>query len=421
MLFEKKIENLAIFGNGENHCKNTEFENIVFNSKNVKKGDIFLPLKGDNHDAHKFIQEAYDMGAVCVISEKNLNNENYIHVENTSLFLENIARKQRELFRGLVIGITGSNGKTTTKETLSKYYENNLKEEEVYKSFGNYNNFFGLCFSLLDLNPFHKVGFFEIGTNNPGEISKLAEILKMDLSIVTNIGHAHLEGLKSIRGVASEKTDIFNFTHEKGFCFGNIPEDYLTLAKEKSIRKKSFFISNNDSKKLLKKVINTTNALLKLKSDSEQIDAFLAEKISIPGRFEIKKSRSKALIIDDAYNANPDSFKYAFHKIQNLDLSKILSEDVKDKYRRKICVFGKMGELGDKSEELHKNILEEASSIFDLVFVIDLKMDLKSSNVRFLKREKIESSLKEYLNEDSLIFFKGSRSVKMENIINNLI
>ena len=264
MLFEKKIENLAIFGNGENHCKNTEFENIVFNSKNVKKGDIFLPLKGDNHDAHKFIQEAYDMGAVCVISEKNLNNENYIHVENTSLFLENIARKQRELFRGLVIGITGSNGKTTAKETLSKYYENNLKEEEVYKSFGNYNNFFGLCFSLLDLNPFHKVGFFEIGTNNPGEISKLAEILKMDLSIVTNIGHAHLEGLKSIRGVASEKTDIFNFTHDRGFCFGNIPEDYLTLAKEKSIRKKSFFISNNDSKKLLKKVINTTNALLKL-------------------------------------------------------------------------------------------------------------------------------------------------------------
>ena len=273
----------------------------------------------------------------------------------------------------------------------------------------------------MELNPFHKGGFFEIGTNNPGEISKLAEILKMDLSIVTNIGHAHLEGLKSIRGVASEKTDIFNFTHERGFCFGNIPEDYLTLAKEKSIRKKSFFISNNDSKKLLKKVINTTNTLLKLKSDSEQIDAFLAKKISIPGRFEIKKSRSKALIIDDAYNANPDSFKYAFHNIQNLDLSKILSEDVKDKYRRKICVFGKMGELGDKSEELHKNILEEASSIFDLVFVIDLKMDLKSSNVRFLKREKIESSLKEYLNEDSLIFFKGSRSVKMENIINNLI
>ena len=421
MLFEKKIENLAIFGRGKNHCKNTEFENIIFNSKDVKRGDIFLPLKGNNHDAHKFIQEAYDMGAVCVISEKDLNNEKYIHVENTRLFLENIARKQRELFRGLVIGITGSNGKTTTKETLSKYYEDNLKGKEVYKSFGNYNNFFGLCFSLLELSTSHKVGIFEIGTNNPGEISKLAEILKMDLSIVTNIGNAHLEGLKSIRGVANEKTDIFNFTNDKGFCFGNIPEEYLTLAKKKSIPKKSFFLSNNDSKKLLKKVINTANALLKLKSDPEEIDAFFGEKITIPGRFEIKKSKSKAIIIDDAYNANPDSFKYAFHKIQNLDLSKILSEDVKDKYRRKICVFGKMGELGDKSEELHKNILEEASSIFDLVFVIDLKMDLKASNIRFLKREKIESSLKDYLNEDTLIFFKGSRSVKMENIINNLI
>ena len=154
------------------------------------------------------------MGAVCVISEKNLNNKNYIHVENTSLFLENIAKKQRELFRGLVIGITGSNGKTTTKETLSKYYENNLKEKRFIRVLEITTTFLAFVF-LFWILIHHKVGFFEIGTNNPGEISKLAEILKMDLSIVTNIGHAHLEGLKSIRGVASEKTDIFNFTHEE--------------------------------------------------------------------------------------------------------------------------------------------------------------------------------------------------------------
>ncbi len=399
MLFKKNIENLAAFGGGRIYCQNIDFKKIVFNSKEIKGGDVFIPLKGQNHDAHKFIAEAYDLGAACVVSEKKIDNKNHIHVKDTKTFLENIAKKQRELFEGLVVGITGSNGKTTTKETLSKYFKEKFKQNDVYKSHGNFNNFYGLCFSLLELSPHHKVGFFEIVTNNPGEISKLANILKMNLSIITNIGNAHLEGLKNIDGVANEKSDIFVFTKDEGYCLGDIPKKYLNLVRDKSSGKKRILTSDNDPKKLMKTAIIKINDLLEV---------------------EYRKSKSKALIIDDSYNANPDSFLYAFKKIKNLDLSKISFIEKGSKYQKKICVMGQMGELGEKSEELHKYILKEASLIFDIVLAIDFKMNLKESNISFLKREEIDSFLKEYLEEDALIFFKGSRSVKMENIIKNL-
>jgi len=420
MLFKKNIENLAAFGGGKIYCQNIDFKKIVFNSKDIKKGDVFLPLKGQNHDAHKFISEAYDLGAACVISENKIDNKNHILVKNTNAFLENIAKKQRELFEGLVIGITGSNGKTTTKETLTKYFREKLKQDDVYKSYGNFNNFFGLCFSLLELSPHHKVGFFEIGTSNSGEISNLANILKMNLSIITNIGNAHLEGLKNIDGVADEKSDIFVFTKEGGYCLGDIPKKYLNLVRDKSSGKKRIFISDNNPKELMKTAIMKINDLLSLEYLPKEVDRFLDKKIDVPGRFEIKKSKSRALIIDDSYNANPDSFSYAFKKIKNLDLAKISSGEKDSKYQKKICVMGKMGELGEKSEDMHRYILKEASSIFDVVLAIDFKVNLKASNIFFYKREKVDSYLEEYLDEDVLIFFKGSRSVKMENIIKNL-
>ena len=420
MLFKKNIENLAAFGGGKIYCQNIDFKKIVFNSKDIKRGDVFLPLKGQNHDAHKFISEAYDLGAACVISENKIDNKNHILVKNTNAFLENIAKKQRELFKGMVIGITGSNGKTTTKETLTKYFRNKLEQDDVYKSYGNFNNFFGLCFSLLELSPHHKVGFFEIGTSNPGEISNLANILKMNLSIITNIGNAHLEGLKNIDGVANEKSDIFVFTKEGGYCLGDIPKKYLKLVRDKSSGKKRIFISDNNPKELMKTAIMKINDLLKLDYLPNEVDSFLDKKIDVPGRFEIKKSKSRALIIDDSYNANPDSFSYAFKKIKNLELTKNSSREKDSKYQKKICVMGNMGELGEKSEEMHKYILKEASSIFDIVLAIDFKVNLKASNIFFLREKKIDSYLREYLDEDVLIFFKGSRSVKMENIIKNL-
>lgn len=422
MLFKKDIENLAKYGKGECFSKNLEFNEIIFNSKEIKPGDVFLPLKGKTHDGHDFISEAYSLGAICVISEKKIPKQNFILTDNTNSFLKKIAKKQRDIFKGLVIGITGSNGKTTTKEIIYKFLSSRLGQKSVYKSHGNYNNFFGLCFSLLELKENHQVGCFEIGTNNKGEIAELAEILHMDISMVTNIGSAHLEGLNNINGVANEKTDIFKFTKEGGDCFGSIPTKYLKLAKEKSSGKKIFFSKNASQQDLLKNSLRKINSLLKIKDVSEyELEKFINQDIHVPGRFELKKSKFNALIIDDSYNANPDSFLFAFEKIKKLNKSKKNIYDKNFFNLKKICVMGKMGELGSKSEDLHKKIVKEASLIFDLVFAIDIELAGCKTNVKFIKRNEIEYYLKDYLNEEFLIFFKGSRSVKMENIIKNLI
>ena len=141
MLFKKDIENLAKYGEGEYFSENLEFNEIIFNSKKIKPGDIFLPLKGKTHDGHDFISEAYSQGAICVVSEKKIPQKNIILVENTNSFLRKIAKKQRDLFKGLVVGITGSNGKTTSKETIYKFLSSRLGHKSVYKSPGNYNNF----------------------------------------------------------------------------------------------------------------------------------------------------------------------------------------------------------------------------------------------------------------------------------------
>ncbi len=422
MLFKKDIENLAKYGEGEYFSENLEFNEIIFNSKKIKPGDIFLPLKGKTHDGHDFISEAYSQGAICVVSEKKIPQKNIILVENTNSFLRKIAKKQRDLFKGLVVGITGSNGKTTSKETIYKFLSSQLGHKSVYKSPGNYNNFFGLCFSLLELKDSHQVGCFEIGTNNKGEIAELAEILQMDISMITNIGSAHLEGLKDIDGVANEKTDIFKFTKEGGECFGNIPKKYLKLAKEKSFGKKTSFSKNTSHLDLLKNSLRKINSLLKIDNVSNiELEKFVSKDIHVPGRFELKQSKFKALIIDDSYNANPDSFLFAFEKIKKLNKSKKNINGKNFSNLKKICVMGIMGELGSKSDGLHKEIVEKASLIFDLVLAVDFKLEGCKANVNFLERNDIEDYLKDYLNEEFLIFFKGSRSVKMENIIDNLI
>ena len=422
MLFKKNIVNLAKFGNGKAFCDDYNFNKIIFNSKDVKPGDIFLPLKGEAHDGHKFISEAFNLGAICVISENHLPKENYIHVEDTNIFLKSIAKKQRELFKGYVIGITGSNGKTTAKEKLANYLENKIGKTKIFKSYGNYNNFYGLCFSLLKLNSDHEIGCFEIGTSQKGEISNLSQILQMNLSILTNIGEAHLEGLNNLEGVAKEKTDIFKYTLNNGYCFGSIPKAFLHLAEEKSFGKNKNFYDLKSSEDLLIRVLLTVNKNLSIKDESEEdIKNFLNKDVIVPGRFEIKKTKSGAIIIDDSYNANPDSFRYAFKKLKNPKLLKdSISINNIEKYK-KVCIMGKMEELGKNSEKLHQSILKEASSIFDMVLALDFLAKLDSPNIKFIKRNELNEELNKYLSESFLVFFKGSRSVKMEEIIKTII
>ena len=244
MLIEHKLSNISKIGRSNLTGNDTFFKNISTDTRVLSEGDIFLALVGSNYDGHDFINEAFDKGASCVISEKDLTGKTYIKTENSFLFLEKLANFQRSKFRQDIIAITGSNGKTSTKEILFQIVDGLYENKDfVFKSPGNWNNKLGLYLSLLGLKNNHELAIFEIGTNAEGEIKELASFLKPNIGVITNIGISHLEGLKSIDGVFEEKTDLFSFVSSNGTCLIRAKNEYLEKAKEKIKKRKKIFLT----------------------------------------------------------------------------------------------------------------------------------------------------------------------------------
>ena len=389
------------------------FNNISTDTRVLSKGDIFLALGGSNYDGHDFINEAFDKGASCVISEKDLTGKTYIKTENSFLFLEKLANFQRSKFRKDIIAITGSNGKTSTKEILFQIVDGLYENKDfVFKSPGNWNNKLGLYLSLLGLKNNHELAIFEIGTNAEGEIKELASFLKPNIGVITNIGISHLEGLKSIDGVFEEKTDLFSFVSSNGTCLIRAKNEYLEKAKEKIKKRKKIFLTIKETQsfdqnlEMAEAVISCLQEKIKKKyHSSKQNIEDLEKKSTVPGRQKLLIGKNKVNLIDDTYNANPDSFRAAFQKIRTMS------------YKNKICVMGKMNELGDQSQYLEDQVIKDALDIFDQVIALNLDSNIKANNFKIVNSESIFKNLEMFINKDSVILFKASRSVKMEEIV----
>ena len=413
MLIEHKLSNISKIGRSNLIGNDTFFKNISTDTRVLLKGDIFLALSGSNYDGHDFINEAFDKGASCVISEKDLTGKTYIKTENSFLFLEKLANFQRSKFRKNIIAITGSNGKTSTKEILFQIvdglYEN---KDSVFKSPGNWNNKLGLYLSLLGLKNNHELAIFEIGTNAEGEIKELASFLKPNIGVITNIGISHLEGLKSIDGVFEEKTDLFSFVSSNGTCLIRAKNEYLEKAKEKIKKRKKIFLTIKETQsfdqnfEMAEAVISCLQEKIKKKyHSSKQNIEDLEKKSTVPGRQKLLIGKNKVNLIDDTYNANPDSFRAAFQKIRTMS------------FKNKICVMGKMNELGDQSQYLEDQVIKDALDIFDQVIALNLDSNIKAKNFKIVNSESIFKNLEMFINKDSVILFKASRSVKMEEIV----
>ena len=239
MLFEFSNQILAAKLNLEKPKKEFVSSKIVTDSRKISKGDCFLALKGPNFNGHDFIDEALERGASFVISEKNHpQDEKILGVNSTHECLSFLAKYQRKKFEGKVVGITGSNGKTSTKLLLSSLLIDKFDPSQIYVSPGNWNNFYGLCFSLLELKKHHKFGIFEIGTNDFGEINELSSILQPEVGVITSIGKAHLEKLLNLEGVAREKSDIFKNVSLQGTCIFPDINAHLSEFHVKSHNKK---------------------------------------------------------------------------------------------------------------------------------------------------------------------------------------
>ena len=412
MLIDHKLSNLSKIVNCDLIGNDAFFEKVSTDTRSMSEGDIFLALKGPNYNGHDFINKALDKGASCLITEKEIPGETYIKTENTFLFLEELAKFQRSNFKQDVIAITGSNGKTSTKEILYQLTKNFFENKEVFKSPGNWNNKLGLYLSLLELNKNHKLAIFEIGTNAVGEIKELASFLKPNIGVLTNIGNSHLEGLKDTQGVLEEKTDLFSFVSLKGTCLMRAKEEHLQKAEEKIKKRKKIFLQVKETQSFdqnLEMAEAVISCLPKLKKNnfllSEEYINFLKKKAVVPGRQELLIGKNNVNLIDDTYNANPESFRAAFKKIKSMSC------------KNKICVMGKMNELGEKTLLLQDEVIEDALSVFDLVLAIDLDSNIKDENFKIIDSKAIYKNLEIYLNEESVILFKASRSVKMEKIV----
>ena len=217
--------------------KKSRFGEIVTDSTKVKKGSVFVALKGERHDGHRFVGDAVRRGAQCVIVHRSvptagLGKAAVIRVGDTLKALGDLAHYRRQRLAPKILAITGSNGKTTTKEMVAAILEQASLDGhplrgKVLKTEGNFNNLVGLPLTLLRLQKRHKIAVVELGTNHPGEIQRLAEIANPDMGIITSVGAAHLEGLNSLAGVAREKGSLYRNIRAGGAIAVNLDDPWV--------------------------------------------------------------------------------------------------------------------------------------------------------------------------------------------------
>tara|TARA_B110000091_G_scaffold78862_1_gene86821 strand:+ start:1324 stop:2610 length:1287 start_codon:yes stop_codon:yes gene_type:complete len=421
-----------------------KFHAISINSKKIKKDDIFIAIKGLNFDGHDYINEAFKNGAIAaIISDEEKISKNTILVNDTKKSLADISSLFLMKFKPFVIGITGSNGKTTTKELIKSILDSNYGTNKILATHANYNNDIGLPLTIFNLNSEHSHIVIEMGMNHPKEISYLANIAPPNFAVITNIGEAHIENFKNREAIANEKKDILRNLKAEGTAI--LPKDsefFNFLVKDlKNVKVLSFGMSKDadiscellDHKKILIKtpkydleikskllghnnisnILAAVTCAYQLKINPTKIKEGIENITPIPSRLELKEGKKRAAIIDDTYNANPSSFLSAIEVLNEFPGKKIL-------------VIGDMAELGENSRIYHQEL---SRSIKETKIDITLGLGkytkeiitlLGRNNTWFRSKDDLVKHLYSCM-KGSTILVKGSRSMKMEEIVKKLI
>lgn len=357
---------------GTREAAGTEVSEIVTDSREAKAGCLFVAIRGERVDAHRFIPQVFAQGALCVLAEQKPENPAgaYILVESTLQAVKDIAEFYRQQLDLKVVGIAGSVGKTSTKEMVAAVLSEKYR---VLKTLGNFNNELGLPLTIFRLREEHQVAVLEMGISDFGEMHRLSKVARPDICVMTNIGQCHLEYLGDRDGVLRAKSEIFDFLAEDGTVILNGDDDKLASIEEvKGIR--PVFFGIRSGRRIYADRINpcglrgiccrihvgeesfsvmipipgyhmVLNALAgaavgeALGLDMEEIRRGIEKLESLGGRFHIIE-RGEMLIIDDCYNANPASMK------ASLDI-------LKDADHRKVAILGDMFELGADTNALH--------------------------------------------------------------------
>jgi len=427
---------------------------VSIDSRKIRPDNLFIAIKGNRFDGHDFIEDAVLSGAAAIVINnarlKQFNNVNVpiVTVKDTKLALGNIAKIWRKKLSAKIIGITGSSGKTTVKEMLAQILS---EKYSVNKTEANNNNNIGVPLTILNTNETHHVLVAELGTNHFGEIPYTANILSPDYSLITNIGSSHLEFLKTRNGVWKEKSFLFEETISNGGKVFLNYDDPIIKAKHSSKGKQiSYSFSGgvdvqgeikaytDDGKPVIsigykkknyeftlpiygeqsaKNFLASCAVALELGLTIEEIKN-AAKRLKAPtGRLDIQRYKN-FILIDDTYNANPDSAKAAIELVGNIKT-----------FRRKILFLGDMLELGESSIKLHQGLKDViVKSKIDEVYTIGPKMKYlhekcDGTNLiakHFTKRDILKRYIKNLNFDDSVILVKGSRGMKMEEFISGI-
>ncbi|MCD5405171.1 MAG: UDP-N-acetylmuramoyl-tripeptide--D-alanyl-D-alanine ligase, partial [Desulfotomaculum sp.] len=442
---------LAVDGELMQGDKNKTVSSVSIDTRTLKKGDLFFALRGTKYDAHEFLEQAVEKGASgLVVSKDDLSLKSSVPIIKVSDTLKALAklaaynRKENDVF---IIGVTGSNGKTTTKDLI---YAVLRKKYSVLKNKGNFNNEIGLPLTLLELNESHDYAVLEMGMRGFKQIDALCKIADINAGVITSIGTAHLELLGSIDNIALAKGEILENVPQNGFAL--IPADKLAMLRPARCRgevytfgvevnadycatdikaKNGFmeFIAHTPYGKAKMSLPllgrhNVANAMaavavaLKLGFELEEIKEALLDVEVSPMRLQIIKNK-KFIIINDAYNANPDSVKAA------IDILLELGDG-----RRKVAVLGDMLELGEKEQEMHYEVGEYLKNIDVLLTVGRLAehiafgakcAGLTKDNIYCCKDNmSAVAKLKEILQLNDIVLVKGSRGMHMEYIVKGI-
>lgn len=435
---------------GVDSFKDKEVNGVTIDSRQIKDGFLFIPIKGARVDGHDYIDQVMKAGALCTLSENILENVDfpYILVSSCEQALKDIAEHYRTALGITVVGITGSVGKTSTKEMIASVLS---QKYNVLKTAGNFNNEIGVPLTIFNLTEDHEIAILEMGINHFDEMTRLSKIARPDIAVITNIGQCHLEFLGDRDGVLKAKTEIFEYMNPTGTIILNGEDDKLSTINGVNDIAPHFFGLSSDTYTYADNVQNlglegtsctihvsdersfscvipipgshmVLNALagacvgMELGLTDDEIKAGIESLVPVSGRNNIIKT-DRFTIIDDCYNANPVSMKASLDVIATATT-------------RKVAILGDMGELGAKENALHFDVGAYAGTKnLDMVCCIGslskhmmdgLKGSPTHSMYHYETKEQFLNEIPNILETGDSILVKASHFMGFEEIIHEL-
>lgn len=426
-----------------------DFNNICIDTRKIQKDNIYIAIKGERFDGNKFVIDAFKKGAsIAIVSEILFDIENeekvetVILVDDTEKALLDLASFYRKKLGLKVVGVTGSCGKTSTKDLIAAFLSEKYK---VFKTKGNFNNQIGLPLMILELDSTYDVAVLEMGMSDLGEIDVLAKCARPDIAVITNIGLSHIENLKTQDNILKAKSEIFNYFDESNTLIINGEDKNLLKIKDKCFEilrigynheydvyafniilmedNTTFSIQDNNQEIIFNipmagkhNILNSMLAIAvakKLNLSFEEMKLGIKNLEATSMRLEVIK-KDKITIINDCYNASPDSMKSSI--------------DVLTTYKkgRKVAILGTMNELGDEAINAHTEVGNYAKDKVDLLIAIGSYKECfrkgysLDSILTFEDKKDFTDDLKTIIKENDVILVKASRGMKFEEIVNSL-